>query len=290
LIYLILVSIAWGFSFGLIKGQLTSVDSNFVSFVRILLSFMVFIPFIRLRGLNRKSTLQLIMTGMVQYGIMYITYITAFRFLQSYEVALFTIFTPLYVTLINNALQKQANRMNILTTLLAVVGTAVIVLRGLPQGGLALGFILVQGSNLCFAFGQVYYKQIMSRSPGHKDQEIFALLYLGGAAITALSAGIFTNWSALVLGRNQIFTLLYLGIIASGVCFFFWNFGGRKVDTGTLAIFNNLKVPIAVTISLLFFGEKVSILHLAIGGSIVISALFLNEYGNRQRVIKPTKL
>ena len=35
--YLIFVSLLWGFSFGLIKNQLTGLDPNFVSFVRLLL-------------------------------------------------------------------------------------------------------------------------------------------------------------------------------------------------------------------------------------------------------------
>jgi drug/metabolite transporter (DMT)-like permease len=287
MVYLIIVSIVWGFSFGLIKGQLTGIDSHFVSFARIFISLLVFAPFIRLRGLKRKAAAQLVLTGMLQFGVMYITYIYSFRFLKSYEVALFTIFTPLYVTLVNNTLQKRSNRLNILTTLLAMAGTAVIVLKGLPQGNLVQGFLLVQVSNLCFAFGQVYYKQIMAQAPGHKDWEVFGLLYLAGAAITALSAGIFTDWSSLALGLNQIFTLLYLGIIASGICFFMWNFGGRKVDTGSLAIFNNLKVPVAIAISLLFFGEQASLPNLLIGGLIIVAALFINEAGNRRLMVKP---
>ena len=288
MIYLTLVSIVWGFSFGLIKGQLTGIDSNFVSFARILISLLVFAPFIRLKGMDRRSVWQLVVTGMLQFGVMYITYIYAFQFLKSYEVALFTIVTPLYVTLINNGLRKRINRLNILTTILAMVGTAVISLKGRPQGSLLEGFFLVQVSNICFAFGQVYYKQVMARSPGYKDRDVFGLLYLGGAAVTALSCLIFTDWSTLILGQSQVLTLIYLGAIASGVCFFFWNIGGRKVDTGTLAIFNNLKVPVAITISLLFFGEQTSLPHLLIGGLIIIAALLVNEKGNQQRSIVQT--
>jgi len=42
MIYLLLVSIAWAFSFGLIKGNLAGVDSNFVSFARMAFSLLVF--------------------------------------------------------------------------------------------------------------------------------------------------------------------------------------------------------------------------------------------------------
>jgi hypothetical protein len=42
MIWLLLVSLAWAFSFGLIKGNLTGVDSNFVAFARMALSLLSF--------------------------------------------------------------------------------------------------------------------------------------------------------------------------------------------------------------------------------------------------------
>ncbi|MEI7987430.1 MAG: EamA family transporter [Chloroflexota bacterium] len=287
MLYLILVSILWGFSFGLIKGHLTGIDTNFVSFARIFLSFLVFAPFIRLRGINFRLGLKFALTGMLQFGVMYITYIYSFHFLKSYEVALFTVFTPLYVALIDNTLQRRNNMLNIVTAFLALIGTAIVSLKGVPQGGLLQGFLLVQTSNLCFAFGQVYYKNLMAKTPHLKDQNVFGLLYLGGAAITALSTTIFNGWNGLVLSSSQVLTLLYLGVIASGICFFLWNLGGRLVNTGTLGIFNNLKVPVAVAISLLFFGEQANIPNLIAGGAIVLAALFINEYHSRRLILKP---
>ena len=55
-----------------------------------------------------------------------------------------------------------------------------------------------------------------------------------------------------------------------------------QVDTGTLAIFNDLKIPLAVAVSLVFFGEQASLLHLLLGGVIVMAALLLNEVGLRR--------
>ncbi|NPV86716.1 MAG: EamA family transporter [Anaerolineae bacterium] len=288
MLYLFIVSLVWAFSFGLIKGNLAGVDSNFVSAARMLISLIIFLPLIRLRGLNNRLKLRLFVAGVLQFGIMYITYIYAFRFLKAYEVALFTVFTPLYVTLINNALQKRVRWLNIITTIMAVAGTAIVSLKGLPQGDIVQGFLLVQISNLCFAFGQVYYKESMRQAPsGVSDQQVFGLLYLGGFAVTLLAAGIFTDWQSLTLTRIHILTLLYLGAIASGVCFFLWNIGGRKVDTGTLAIFNDLKVPLAVTVSLLFFKEQANLINLLIGGAIVLWALYLNERGVRRFAVQP---
>ncbi|MFC1851208.1 EamA family transporter [candidate division CSSED10-310 bacterium] len=57
MVYLIIVSLVWAFSFGLIKGNLTDLDSNFVAFARLLISFIIFLPWLRLK---RRSNISLI--------------------------------------------------------------------------------------------------------------------------------------------------------------------------------------------------------------------------------------
>jgi drug/metabolite transporter (DMT)-like permease len=100
-----------------------------------------------------------------------------------------------------------------------------------------------------------------------------------------LATLIFTPLASLTLTAKQIWTLVYLGIFASGICFFLWNFGARKVNAGALAIFNDFKIPLAVAISLLVFGEKTNLLHLLIGGLIVVASLVVNEVLKRKRTV-----
>lgn len=273
---LLLVSVIWGFSFGLIKNALAGIDANLISFIRIFISCLVFLPFIRLRGVNRKILPKLVLTGALQFGLMYIAYNYSFHYLKAYEVALFTIFTPLYVTLIDDILQKHFSWINLLTALVAILGTGVVEGKAVFSSSIVLGFVIVQISNVCYAFGQVYYKKVMATEKGVTDQQIFAMLYMGGAGLTLLSSLVFVNFSKVVITGSQWITLAYLGAIASGLCFFLWNKGARMVDTGSLAIFNNLKVPISVAISLLVFGEQTNLTNLILGGAIILAALAIN--------------
>jgi carboxylate/amino acid/amine transporter len=282
---LLVVSIAWGFSFGLIKGNLTGVDSNFVAFARMALSLLVFLPFVKFKKIDKKLFWKLFLAGIFQFGIMYIAYIASFKYLKSYEVALFTIFTPVYVTLLDDAISKKFNALYLVTALLAVIGTWVIERGQALSSGILTGFLLVQVSNLAFAFGQLYYRKLMKDQPDLKDSEVFGALYLGAAAVTGLATLIFTPLNTLALTGKQVWTLIYLGIFASGICFFLWNMGARKVNAGALAIFNDLKIPTAVAISLLVFGEKTNLLNLVIGGLIVIASLVFNELINKKRKI-----
>ncbi len=277
MIYLLIVAIIWALSFGLIKSQLTNLDSNFVALVRLGISFIIFLPFLRIKKLDSKVTLQLILIGMIQYGLMYISYIYSYQFLLAYQVAIFTIFTPLYVTLINDILIKRFHNFYLLYAGLSVIGTAIIIYTDIFQKDFLLGFTLMQISNICFAFGQVFYKKVMNQNLQLSDKSIFALLYLGAVIITIPFAGFSTDWNHLILEWNQVTTLLYLGIVASGICFFLWNIGARKTDTGTLAVFNNVKIPLAVLFSLLFFGESADVLKLVAGGLIILLALYLNH-------------
>lgn len=281
MLYLLFVSLLWAFSFGLIKGNLAGVDPVFVAFARILIALLVFLPFARLRGVTRRQGLQLLGIGAVQYGLMYIFYNAAFAYLQAYEAALFTIFTPLYIVLINDGLTRRVHFFALWVAALAVIGTGIISYNGGVSTAQWLGFGLMQLSNLCFALGQVAYRRVMTGSAA-SDASIYGLVYLGGALATGLAAALFTPWQALTLTTRQIWTLVYLGAAASGLGFFLWNVGVRRVNVGALAIFNNLKVPLSVAVSLLVFGETVRLPSLILGGLIVLGALVWNELHQRQ--------
>ncbi len=142
----------------------------------------------------------------------------------------------------------------------------------------------MQISNLGFAFGQVYYREVMKNVPvGKRDNlKVFGLLYLGGFLTAGVSAAVFTPWQAFSINSEQIVVLLYLGAIASGLSFFLWNVGARKVNAGSLAIFNDLKVPLAVIVSIVFFGEQANWLNLLVGGGIAVAALIFNEWYQRR--------
>lgn len=280
--YLLLVSLIWAFSFGLIKDNLASLDSSFVAASRLWISFLVFLPFFHLRGLKPRLALRLLFTGALQFGVMYLAYIYSFQFLKAYEVALFTILTPLYVTLLNDIREKRFHIVSLLAALLAVAGTALVKGAATLESQMLIGFLIVQISNLAFAFGQIDYKALLRGQPQVKDRDVFGLLYLGGALTATLAAVYYTPWSTQILNRTQIATLLYLGVVASGIAFFLWNVGARKVNAGALAVFNNLKIPLAVAVALIFFGEQANLPNLLLGGGVMAAALALNEWGLRR--------
>lgn len=277
MVYLFLVSIIWGFSFGLIKTNLTTINPILVSGLRLLIACLVFLPFLKLRKIDKKILLPLLAIGSLQFGLMYIFYNWSFQLLKAFEVALFTIFTPFYVVVINNLIEHKWNHFYLLTSILAVIGTGIIVHTGFNRPGMVNGFMIVQLSNICFAVGQVLYRRVMRANPELKDVDIFAIPYFGGFLIAAIVSAVLVDWSNVVITSTQWWNLLYLGALASGLGFFLWNFGARRTNIGALAIFNNLKIPLAITVSLIFFHEQTDLPSLLLGGLLVLGSLLLNE-------------
>jgi drug/metabolite transporter (DMT)-like permease len=64
-------------------------------------------------------------------------------------------------------------------------------------------------------------------------------------------------------------------VLASGLGFFLWNVGATRVSAGTLAVMNNAKVPLAVTVALVFFGERTSLPWLAASLGLLGAAVWL---------------
>jgi len=135
----------------------------------------------------------------------------------------------------------------------------------------------VQLANGAFAIGQVLYRRVRAQNQGINDRQVFALLYAGGFAVTLPLAVAQNDFGSLALTPSQTWTLFYLGVIASGVCFFGWNLGATRVRAATLAAFNNAKVPLGVACSLLFFGESANLPRLLIGGMLLVVAIALAE-------------
>jgi drug/metabolite transporter (DMT)-like permease len=112
---------------------------------------------------------------------------------------------------------------------------------------------------------------------GLRDRDGFVWLYLGGTIAALLAMLLFSGPLVWSLNASQLLVLLYLGLLASGVGFFMWNVGATRVEAGTLAVFNNVKIPLAVLVSLLFFGEHADWLRLISGGGIIALAIWLNS-------------
>ena len=286
--YLWGVTALWAFSFSLIGVYLAgSVDAYFAVLTRTLLASLVFLPLLKFARIPLSLAFKLMAIGGIQLGVMYICFYQSFTLLTVPEVVLFTIFTPIYITLLDDLWRRRFTLYYLLTALLAVVGAGIIRYDTLSSD-FVLGFLLVQAANLCFAFGQVAYRRVMSGAEpalqSLKHRDVFGYFYLGALAVALFSMLLLGNWSRLPTTGVQWGVLLWLGVVASGVGYFLWNKGATLVDAGALAIMNNALVPAGLLVNLLIWNRDVDLLRLGLGGAVILLALLINERWVKPRV------
>ena len=257
--YLIFVTALWAFSFPLIgyfiSGQM---DSFFAAFFRVFLAFLVFLPFLNFRVPNALKV-KLMGVGALQIGIMYLFYYHSFLYLSVSEVALFTIFTPFYVSLVYDFFARRFRPLYLISISLCVFG-AFIIKFGAINSHFIIGFLLIQMANLAFGTGQSLYKIIIERQGALPQKSIFGYFHLGAALITALAFLALGDMQNLPKSASSWAVLFYLGVVASGLGYFLWNKGAVLVDSGILAIMNNALIPAAILANALlialFFPDK----------------------------------
>ncbi|WP_342322729.1 carboxylate/amino acid/amine transporter [Kosakonia sp. BYX6] len=274
---LIITTILWAFSFSLIGEYLAGhVDSYFSVLMRVGLAALVFLPFLRARGHNLKTIGLYMLVGALQLGIMYLFSFQAYLYLTVSEFLLFTVFTPLYVTLIYDLLSKRGLRWSYaLSAGLAVIGAAIIRYDKVSDH-FWIGLILVQLANISFAIGMVGYKRLMETRP-MPQHNAFAWFYLGALVVAVIAWFAMGNPQKLPTTSLQWGVLIWLGVVASGLGYFMWNYGATQVDAGTLGIMNNVHVPAGLLVNLAIWQEQPHWPSFIIGGAVIMASLWVHR-------------
>ncbi|MBU2895813.1 carboxylate/amino acid/amine transporter [Vibrio hepatarius] len=283
--YLTAATLLWAFSFSLIGVYLAGqVDSWFSVLMRVALASVMFIPFLKFKGVDKRLIAKLMAVGGTQLGLMYCFYYQSFLLLSVPEVLLFTVFTPIYVTLIYDLLKGRFSPWYLLTAIIAVTGAALIKFSGINENFL-IGFLVVQGANLCFAMGQVGYKYIIEdQSVNLSQHTVFGYFYLGALCVALVAFSLLGNIEKMPTTSTQWGVLIYLGITASGIGYFAWNKGATIVNAGALAAMNNALVPAGLIVNIVIWNRDVDLTRLAIGGAIIMLSLWFNETWVKRKV------
>ncbi|WP_208611553.1 carboxylate/amino acid/amine transporter [Pseudoalteromonas aliena] len=274
--YLFAVTLLWAFSFSLIGVYLAGqVDAWFSVLIRIVLATLIFLPFLKFKQTPRPQALKLMLIGAIQLGVMYSFYYHSFLFLSVPEVLLFTVMTPLYITLLNDALNKHFNPRFFIVALIAVIGAITIRYENL-NSNFIIGLLLVQGANISFAVGQVTYKRLMMNNQ-LDDKTVFGWFFIGALIVASVCYALFGNANKLPSTSTQWGILIYLGVVASGLGYFMWNKGATLVNVGALAVMNNLLIPAGIIVNVLIWNRDADIVRLSIGAAIMLGALLVNQ-------------
>lgn len=274
---LIVTTILWAFSFSLFGEYLAGhVDSYFAVLARVGLAALVFLPFLRTRGHSLKTVGLYMLVGAMQLGVMYMLSFRAYLYLTVSELLLFTVLTPLYITLIYDLISRRRLRWGYaFSALLAVIGAGIIRYDQVTDH-FWTGLLLVQLSNISFAIGMVGYKRLMETRP-MPQHNAFAWFYVGALVVA------FAGWLALGNAQKMPETslqwgiLVFLGVFASGLGYFMWNYGATQVDAGTLGIMNNMHVPAGLLVNFAIWHQPPHWPSFIIGALVILASLWVHR-------------
>ncbi|AKE93658.1 Predicted permease, DMT superfamily [Cronobacter sakazakii] len=274
---LIITTILWAFSFSLIGEYLAGhVDSYFSVLMRVGLAALVFLPFLRARGQSLKTLALYMVVGALQLGVTYLLSFRAYLYLTVSEFLLFTVLTPLYITLIYDLLSRRRLRWGYaLSAGLAVIGAAIIRYDKVSDH-FWTGLLLVQLANISFAIGMVGYKRLMETHP-MPQHSAFSWFYLGAFVVAVIAWFALGNPQKLPTTGLQWGILVWLGVAASGLGYFMWNYGATQVDAGTLGIMNNMHVPAGLLVNLAIWQQQPHWPSFIIGGAVIVASLWVHR-------------
>jgi carboxylate/amino acid/amine transporter len=207
---------------------------------------------------------------------MYLLAFRAYLYLTVSEFLLFTVFTPLYITLIYDLISGRRLRWGyLLSAGLAVLGAAIIRYDKVSDH-FWTGLLLVQLSNICFAIGMVGYKRLMELRP-MPQHNAFAWFYMGALLVAVAAWLMLGNPHRLPTTTVQWSILVWLGVVASGLGYFMWNYGATQVDAGTLGIMNNVHVPAGLLVNLAIWQEQPHWPSFIIGALVILASLWVHR-------------
>ncbi|QYY34904.1 EamA family transporter [Ruficoccus sp. ZRK36] len=264
-----IVTALWAFSFSLIGAYISGqVDDYIAVTTRMLLALLVFLPF--WRPVPWRRALVMMATGAIEIGLTYLFLYHSYHYLSVPELLLFTIFTPLYVSLFSDLFARRWPRQFWAPALLAVAGAAVIRWTDL-DGDYWKGFAYIQAANACFAFGQVWYRHQDSGNPlPHRRR--FSWFFLGAFLVTGTAMAFLADWSKPPDTPTQQGVLLWLGIVTSGLGYLGWSYGSIKVSAQQLAVMNNMLIPAGILVNVAFWGGRVEQWPRLLAGCVFLAA------------------
>jgi carboxylate/amino acid/amine transporter len=280
--YLILVTVLWAFSFSLIGEYIAGrVDSDFAVLARVSIAAVAFLPFTRWRGLPWRLAGGFWLAGMLQFGITYLCLYRSFTVLTVPEVLLFTVLTPIYVTLLDDGMARRFNPWSLVAAGVAVAGGIVIRFHRI-EGDYLIGFLLLQLANATFAAGQVLCRRLLVRYPVDLPlHRFFGHFFLGAMVLVIPSFLLFGDMSRLPQTAVQWGVLAWMGLFATALGMYGWVKGSTQVDAGTLAIMNELHVPAGLVVNLLIWNRDADLRTLSAGGAVILFSLWVNGLGRR---------
>lgn len=271
------IVVIWGCTFVQTKLLINAgLRPDEIFLFRFVLAYLLMLPFAgkKLFLDNRKDELLAVALGLTGGSLYFLTENYALAYGYCSNVSLIVCLTPLVTALIVGCFypSERLDRRGVLASLIAFAGMALVVFNGNFILKLSpLGDILALAACLCWALYSLIIKRLQDRYSnmlitrkifGYGLLTILPLLLVEGANVELLVEG-----GAVVWGN-----IIFLGCVASMLCFLGWNWCLEKIGTVRATNLLYLNPVVAMTTSALVLGERVTWVAL-VGAALILAGL-----------------
>ena len=271
------IVVIWGCTFVLTKLLINAgLRPDEIFLFRFVLAYLLILPFAgkRLFLDNWKDELLAVALGLTGGSLYFITENYALAYGYCSNVSLIVCLPPLVTALIVGCFYpaERLNGKGMLASLLAFAGMALVVFNGNFILELSpLGDVLALAACLCWALYSLIIKRLQNRYSnmlitrkifGYGLLTIMPLLCMNGVNVEVLYEGGVVVWG----------NILFLGSVASMLCFLGWNWCLDRIGTVRATNLLYLNPVVAMTTSAVVLGEHVTWVAL-LGAVLILSGL-----------------
>lgn len=261
-----------------------------IFFIRFVLAYAGIWLYILLSGGSRqlwfgwKDELVFLVLGVTGGSFYFLTENTALAYTQACNVAFLVCSAPLF-TAIFTLIYKRFGKGRFADgledirlgwpliggTVLALTGMALVVFDGARLEVSAMGDLLAIGAALCWAAYSLFMAQ-MTREYGTVTATRKVFFY-GLLTILPFMGGYGDSFSPMVIGQTAVWSnLLFLGLVASLVCFILWNLVMEKLGNVTSTNYVYLNPVFTLLTATALLGERMT-LWAAIGSAAILAGV-----------------
>ncbi|MBO4533332.1 MAG: DMT family transporter [Treponema sp.] len=284
----------WGITFICTKALLTDFSSLEILFFRFLAAYIgLWIIRPKWQKTERRDNILFALAGLSGVVLYQFSENIAINFTNASNVSVIVSICPLFTAIIAQIFLKE-NHLNLwflLGFIISIFGVALVCFNGKAQLELnPKGDLLALFSAICWGFYSLFVSIINKKNydPVCTTRKVFFFavvfmlpLVLAGLGVKNPESSMHVTVDAAINAARfskplNWFNLLFLGVIASGLCFSAWNKACEIV--GTVKVSCGLYLIPVVTIVFAFFTLKEPITWLgALGSVITITGLFISE-------------
>lgn len=274
---LLSTALIWGTSFVILKSAINSISTMWVLAIRFIISavIMLVIAGKRLKKMDRSTVKGSVLMGLC-LAIAYIVQTYGLLFTtpgkNAFLTATYCVLVPFMAW---GIYKRKPGSSNIIAALLCIVGIGFV---SLSTGfdGLNIGDVLTLFSGVFYAMQIIMMEHYIHDA----DSVSVAAVEFTAAAVLCLVGALLFEPFPREIPQDAYFTMFYLSIMCTAVCFFLQAWGMRYTPSSTAAVIMTLEAVFGVIFSLMLGQEQLTA-RLSFGFVLIFVSVLINETGGK---------